>query len=165
MQPCTGFPAAKPWWNSPMPRKVGRDRAGMWWLHSGEAGGLALFIATCSLQMPFQTTFQSSHKAGGTTISLLPVETTFPCLCQRGTGCCLLNSWFPTQAQKARSQTLQIILISVISSRIKPYTPNGQDQTYLTLLEYPFRQYLCTYFQESIQPGPSQHCLEAFLAH
>lgn len=101
------FPgAASPWWSSPMPKKV---NTGVWWSHSGKTGGNSptLFIATCSClsRMPFQT----SHEVGGTTISLLPVGTIFSCLCQRGTGGHPLNSQFPTQTQKTRSQILKVI--------------------------------------------------------
>lgn len=160
--------AANSWWISPMPKRVGRGCAGMWWSHRGKAGGntLALFIATCKLQLLFWVTFQMSHKAGGHAISFLLIGTAFPCLCQKGTRFTLWTHGFPLRPRKLEARPWSsFILITAISSRIKPDTPKGWDQTYLQLPKYPVRQYLCMHFQESIQPGPSQHWLEAFLAH
>lgn len=69
---------------------------------------------------------------------------------------------FPPKPRKLEARPWSSrILITAISSSIKPYTPNGWDQTYLQLPKYSFRQYLCTHFQEGIQPGPSQQQKEA----
>lgn len=74
-------------------------------------------------------------------------------VCAKGRPSDLLQAWgFPFRHRKLEARPCSsLILITVISSRIKPYIPNGQDQTYLQLPKHSFRQHLCTYFQQSIQ--------------